>query len=230
MFIKVILKLKGLGLWGAGKETFEADVITFKTKVFSGITTIAIPGSYIKGLLRSWAYKIAPLLSKEKLISASINPMCCVKEPCKECIVCKVFGASGEALSPLEISNFYSLKADVLSKVKGKRLEELLQEDDIWEAPRVLYLPHVRIYDLTMKASEGGLFTQEIVHPGTLFLGEIRLYENLLGEVNEADARLLLILSLAQLNYSYVGRRTKARVRVIAVSYTHLTLPTTERV
>ena len=214
--VKVALEVLGFGLWGSGKETFEADLVTFKT-VVGGRVVPAIPGSYVKGLLRGWAHRLAPLLSAKGVIAARANEDCSPRNPCRDCVVCAIFGAPGGAQSPLAVTNFYPVRADALGSVKGAELEDLLTQGGarVWDAVELAYVPHVRICDASAKAAEGGLFVQEAVPPRTTFVGELRLADHLLEGVEADDAMLLVALSLAQLNHSYAGRRTRVRVRVL---------------
>ena len=225
--LKVVLEVKGLGLWGAGKETFEADTTTFRTKLparaLSGRRCVVIPGAYVKGLIRGWAYRVALLLASKGLITTCTGGLnkCWIKETCGECIVCRVFGSLGGTPSPLEVTNFYAVKPDRVKEVAELGLEDALEREDLWEDAQVLVLTHVRIDDKSGKAAEGGLYEVEAVQPGATFYGEIRLYEELLGSLEGApqvkvkEACRLILASLAQLNFSYAGRRSRVKVRVM---------------
>ena len=213
------MEVRGLGLWGAGRGTFKADTITFRVESRDGTPKLAIAGAYVKGLLRGWAYRVAPLLKRAGLLTAPVREECWVGETCSPggevCAVCAVFGFSGGPKAPLEVTDFYAVRREALDRVKGVDLEELLLRDDVWAPDVTTYVTHVRICDWSGKAAEGGLFVNEAVLPGTLFLGEVRLFEGLLEGVEPVEAYRLLLASLAQLNYSYVGRRTLAKVSVV---------------
>jgi len=209
MRLGVIFELKSLGFWGIGRETFEADAVTCKHRLPSGTEVIGIRGAYVKGLLRSKAYLLAPLLEKTGAISYVSNLECHVKKTCGQCIVCKVFGYSGSSLSPLAVSDFYSIKSDKAEEIYRMGLEKaLIEEKDFFDNPPLAYITRVKIHDISQRAAEGGLYTYEHVSPGALFYGEIKLREKLLEGVSYKDACLLTLVSLAALKYFYAGRKT----------------------
>jgi len=216
--IKLVLKLKGLGLWGAGRESFEADTITYKIRLKDGREIPAIPGSYVKGLLRGWSYKLAPLLSRAEIISSRINAECFAGATCGRCIICQIFGASGGGLPPLSVTNFYPVTADKLAQAAKLRPEELTSRPDLIDQPRLSYSPHVRIEDSSGNAAKGGLYMLETVPPRTLFYGEVALQKHLLNGVKPGDAYLLILLAISQLRFSYAGRRSRVEVRILPES------------
>ena len=219
MRIGIVLIVKNLGAWGSGKEEFEADTLTMRTTLPAlGESVVTIPGSYMKGLLRGWAYKIAPLLKKTGVIRGDTNEECYVGRTCGKCIVCRVFGSRGKEFSPLHVSNFYPIvTTEKAHEIFAKSIELALMEKDYWAPPPTNYVTRVRISDIDGRAAEGGLYTIEHVSPEVPFYGEITLYESLLKDVDPLEAYRLVACTLGQLNYSYVGRRTRCRVKVVDV-------------
>ncbi|RLE81029.1 MAG: hypothetical protein DRJ52_05055 [Thermoprotei archaeon] len=210
MRLGVVFELKSLGFWGVGRESFEADAVTCRQKLPTGVEVLGIRGAYVKGLLRNKAYLIAPLLEKVKALSSPVSTTCYTKKTCGRCAVCKVFGYSGSALSPLAVSDFYSVKAENTQEIYRIELEKaLLTKPELFEKPPIVYVTRVKIHDLSQRAAEGGLYTYEHVSPGALFYGEIRLREKLLDKISYSEACLLVLLSLASLKYFYAGRRTR---------------------
>jgi len=217
--LKLTLTLESLGLWGAGKETFKASTVTFKAYVPAiGGEVLAISGPYIKGLIRGWTYRIAPLLIRNKIIKGKLVSECTSASTCGECIVCKVFGYSGGVYSPIKVSNFYAIDPKFISEIAEKGLEtSLLTLPNPWYSVETGFITHIRIDDVTGKVAPGALFVVEIAPPGTTFYGEIELMENLIVDVDVDDARRLLLASISQLNQSYIGRRSRGRISVIEV-------------
>lgn len=230
MRIAVVLELKGVGLWGAGKESFEADTTTYRLMGVkpNGEPVLAIPGPYFKGLLRTWAYKLAGLLIRGRIVSGTdpAQTGCWIGKTCGDCIICHVFGYSGCPQGSLFVSYFYPVKREGLNVLK----RDLWLKLDIDELPFRLdlltadlmttYLAHVRIDDRSGKAARGGLFINEAIKPGVVFVGEVRLHKTLLSNESHPDRALLMafrlvLLSLAQLNYSFVGRRTRGKVGIL---------------
>ena len=215
MRLKVLLRLRGFGLWGAGRGGFRADVETYKVRAADGMEVVAIPGAYIKGLLRGWAYRLAPLLREKGLISGHVNPDCFVGDTCGDCVVCRVFGASGGRPAPLSATTFYPVKADRVAEASKLSPDELLFKPDLLYPPRVSYLPHVKIEDSSARAATGGLFRDEVVPPNVQFYGEVVLDEALLEGVKPEDACLIVLLALSQLRFSYAGRRSVLDVALL---------------
>lgn len=219
MELKLAIETVGLGLWGAGRESFRADVVTFTLRA-GGVDVPVIPGSYVKGLIRGWAYRLLPLLVEKGIVSAAVPQGCTSSATCGECIVCKAFGYQGGPPSPLSATNFYPVKRDALERAAELMPDDLILEmpDAVAEArPAVTYVPHVRIEDSSGKAAEGGLFFCEAVAPGSVFYGCIRLNEGALESLGGSvvAACRLILLSLAQLNFSYAGRRSRIAVKVL---------------
>lgn len=226
--VVIIMELLGTGLWGAGRETFEADATTYRMFRLGADQRApglpVVPGSYLKGLLRTAAYKIAGLLINAGIL-VGIDPAaqgCWIGSTCGKCVVCRVFGSSGRHQSPLYVSPLYPVRREVLNRLKDALwheldVDELLSRLDLLAEPNLTYLAHVRIDDRCGKAAEGGLFVIEGVEPTAVFLGEVKLYEAFLpGDgLDLVRALRLILLSLAQLNYSFVGRRTRAKISVL---------------
>ena len=215
MRLKVLLRSQGFGLWGAGKGGFRADVETYKVRTTEGVEVVAIPGAYVKGLLRGWAYRLAPLLREKGLISGPVRHDCFVGDTCGSCIVCRVFGASGGRLAPLSATTFYPVKPDRVAEASRLSPDDLLSKPDLLYLPRTSYLPHVKIEDSSAKAATGGLFHDEVVPPNVQFYGEVALNEALLEEVEAKDACLVVLLALSQLRLSYAGRRSMVDVALL---------------
>ncbi len=213
--IGVLLECRGLGLWGSGTETPEADVTTFKIIVAGGKKIPVIPGSYVKGLLRTWSYRIARWVSHNSPAPLSCSRM----NPCRECIVCRVFGCPGHPPSKIVVSSFYPVRESSKAPALWERgLQESLVAPEEWiGGPRTELVTRVGIRDSTGTRSEGRLFTVEHVSPGALFYGEILLQKEQLGEQSEEALRMIL-LALSQLNYTYAGRRSRVKVHIIGIN------------
>ena len=226
--LAIILELAGTGLWGAGKETFEADMTTYKLPYLTESNEVlklpAIPGSYIKGLLRTVAYKIAGLLINAGLVDG-VDPIaqrCWVGSTCGKCVVCQIFGSSGQYQSSVYVSHFYPVKKEALAQLKNVLwhefdVDELVNSQLSLTRLNLTQLAHVKIDNRSWKAEEGGLFVIERVKPKATFLGEIRLYKAFIPSNNLSllHALRLILLSLAQLNYTFVGRRTRAKISLL---------------
>lgn len=216
MRLRVLLKLRGMGLWGSGREDFKADVTTFKLTLAEG-ELVAIPGPYVKGLLRNWSYKLAPLLARAGLVPQGLSPSsnCMSSNPCGKCIVCLVFGSQGSNYTSLRVSNFYPVDESRLGEVVKLSPDELV-ESGLLVVRRPSYITHVKMERSSRKAAEGGLYQREFVEPGSTFYGEVSLIESLLqGSIEVQAAARLILASLAQLRLSYVGRRTVAELSVV---------------
>ena len=213
MRVSLLIELKGFGLWGAGKEGFEADILSLKLKA-EDVEIPIIPAPYVKGLLRGWAYRVSPLLKSKGLVDGEVNKGCNPKRTCGECVVCRIFGSSGFASSPIRVTNFYPIEEVINAKELDP--EEVLEKKLYRKIP-TLVLPHVRIDDLGGKAYEGALFFTEVVPMGALFYGKVFLLDNLLKliGVSPIEAARIVLSSISQLNYGYSGRRSRVRVKVL---------------
>lgn len=217
----ILITTKSLGLWGSGIADYSADITTIKMLLPAINEEVPlIPSAYIKGLLRTQAYNIIELLANGGIIDAELfNEKCNKASNCQKCLICKLFGYSGGAYSALHCSNFYAIKKKEYSKdIFRKGLtKELLTNREIWLRTPIDYITKVRIHDISSRAAEGGLYTYENVHPNINFYGELTVYGKILQDegVKVEQALRLLLLSIAQLNYSYIGRRTLGEVMII---------------
>lgn len=175
------LKLKALTLltvgWNVG-EIMGADVLHAR-KLVGNDFEIYIPGSSVKGALRSAASRIAEAYGFKSC--GEINPDRIREAHHKEgiCDVCRLFGYPGMKFrSPLIVSDFTTNKVQTVT------------------------LTRVTINDKTLTAEKGKLYTMEHVLPGTEFSGTVRLAEN------AKDLLPLLLLAIAELRTGRFGRRS----------------------
>jgi len=243
MRLKVLLDVKGLGMFGDVRGEFAADVTTAKTLVPSLITRLEgrekevpfIPGSQIKGSLRSIAVSVYKLLLNRGIVTlgskvftkcmGALKTSMTTGGMCDECLVGLVFGYSGVQVSPLRVSNFYPIRVDAnIDVLRAKKLYESLSCGDTWDKPPIEYVTRVRIDRCSGVSKEGALYTYEHIPCHTRFLGEIEfskeiLDSNIKGGLNASQVYVeglrLILASLAQLNYEYIGRRTRCKVTIL---------------
>lgn len=180
--ISFTLKLKALTLltvgWNIG-DVMGADIM-FARKLKGGKLTIYIPGSSVKGSLRSAASKVAESYGFSSC--GKVSPWEIKHQ--NPCDVCRLFGYphmnnnSHLIRSPLIVSDFMASKAKTVT------------------------LTRVSIDDKTLTAEERKLYTVEHVFPGTEFVGTIKVDEN------AKDLLPLLMLAIAELRTGRFGRRS----------------------
>jgi CRISPR/Cas system CSM-associated protein Csm3 (group 7 of RAMP superfamily) len=138
--------------------------------------TICIPGSSLKGALRSSASRVARVYGFESC--DEVRP-----EHMKPCDVCKLFGGPG-GLPSLLVGDL----------------------EPVEQTQRII-ITRVKINDKSLRAEEGGLYTQEHV-----------LFSEFRGKVIilNPEKRLLglLLLAIAELRLDRVGRNTVLDVRL----------------
>lgn len=177
------VRLKSLGLFCIGwshPSVLGPDIQFIREITYNGDIRVYIPGSSLKGALRSSASRIAQNYGftscgevKPEFIEEAHR-----KIGVEMCDVCALFGyPKGGAPSPLIISNLRAIKTI-----------------------KPLALTKVRIDDESMKVAEGALFTVEYTPPGSEFIGDVKL-------INPAKEKAaLLLLSLAELRNGRFGR------------------------
>lgn len=180
------LRLRALTLltigWNIG-EVLGCDVLNAR-KIVRGDFVIYIPGSSVKGALRSAASKIAEAYGFS--CCGEINPDR-IKESHKGgiCDVCRLFGYPGmEFRSPLIVTDFMADKVQTVA------------------------LTRVTINDKTNTAEEHKLYTMEHVLPGVEFKGTIKLMKK------AKDLLPLLLLAIAELRTGRFGRRSVVDAKI----------------
>ena len=183
MRLKAVLKAKGLLTVGCGyPQVFGADIQLYATSPGRPL----IPGSTIKGALRSSACKIAPLLAMASC--GEIEPSRIAdkhREMGGVCDVCRIFGAPGGYRGLLRATPFKPL---------GK--------------PRTIVIARVGIDDVTKKAGRGRLYSTEHYEPGQEFEGDITLRSD------DADDIKFILAALANLRFEPFGRAGSIDVKV----------------
>lgn len=109
---------------------------------------ILVPGSTIKGVLRTSLVRVAPLLGYSE-VNTTVNP----SEVVQQDIVTRLFGKPGDGVS---------------SKVQ---VESLFARTDSE------VLTHVKIDDKTLTAEEGGLFSREYIPIGGEICALVKVLE-----------------------------------------------------
>lgn len=236
MKVSLLIETKGLSSFGDVKVEYGADLITTRVYVPSlNMEIPIIPGTQVKGCLRTAATSIHNILAEKNVISWNTKyfSKCLgsLKNPCRKCLVCTVFGYSGASQTPLYVTNFYPVKADKVREIVSHSLIDALQKADYWLIPETVFITRTRIDDDKGTVHPGALYTYEHIYPGTLFYGEVHLHRNLLvsGEVRELgrlyfEASILVLASIAQLNYVTIGRNSICSFKIIKVEPKELTL------
>jgi len=176
---------------------------------------VCIRGQYVKGLLRRWCERLAPLLLGKYLIKSKD-------------IVSKVFGPSvlssdGEVRPTSIPSRIYVGDAYPVKSIESA--EELFKEgaftylmDSSGRVVKVSteLVTRVRIDDVSGKAAEGALYHEVRVPLGVLLYFELVAKDLSSDEI--LDLARLLLLSLTQLNISSPGRSgTVASVKIVGL-------------
>jgi len=201
MKIGYLISIETPGLWGIGKRGFEADILTHRCKI-KDIEIPCIPSTSIKGVLRKTALQLSSLLQKANIITNTD-------------IINKVFGKEGEAYTPLTLTDVIPVKdVEVAKKAFNEGIHVLM--DNVIGIP-VVTIPHVRIDDKSLTAAKEALFFEERLAIGVQLYGEIQLYDRLLKENEVVEAARILLLSLSDLRYRYIGRRTIVDVKIIGI-------------
>ncbi len=206
MKISYIIVIKTPGLWGTGKKGLEADNLTYKCRI-GEVEVPCIPSTSIKGALRKTASQLLPIL---KQIGA-------VKDPN---IIKEVFGDRGTSYTPLTLTDAIPLSSTDIAKEAFKKGIHILI-NNILKIP-TMTVPHVRIDDKSLTAAKRALFTEERIPVETSLYGEIHIYEKLLGEDKALEAMRLILFSLSDLRYRYLGRKSLIDIKIIGIEPSNL--------
>jgi len=145
--------------------------------------TLVIPGSTVKGVLRSSAHRIAPWLGMVSCGEVEPREMAAKHAALKPmkgevCEVCELFGAPGRrSPSRLRVSMF---------KPVG--------------AVRTVKVPQVSLEDSTLRAARGKLYVREAIAPFTEFKGVITV------EPCEAKHARLTLAAIVNARFEPMGR------------------------
>lgn len=193
--ISFILELKAVTLLtvsGGVPELFGADVAFMRAPNASGKYKLYVPGSSVKGALRSAASRIAKQYGFESC--GEVEPGRIARAHDKGiCDVCALFGYPnmlGGERSPLTVSNF-----------------ELTEDSD--SKDKLISVTHVSIDEKRAVARKWALYVAEYVVPGVSFRGYISVdptLKNLLP---------LLLLAIAELRTGRFGRRSIVDARIV---------------
>jgi CRISPR/Cas system CSM-associated protein Csm3 (group 7 of RAMP superfamily) len=192
--IRFKLRLRAVTLFTVGggiPDVMGADIVySKKARVSSSELkyTYYIPGSSIKGVLRTAASKIAPAYGFSAC--GKIRPEH-IESSHKggPCDVCKLFGYPGKdfsAASSLFVSDF-----DLINEAKS------------------MIVTRVALDDKTLTAMEGALYSVEHLLPGAEFEGELRIAEH------SKNLLPLLLLAIAELRTGRLGRSSVCDAKII---------------
>lgn len=184
------IKSKSILMVGSGKPSWNPilHLVFFKLPKVSAtggnVQEIRIPGSTIKGLIRTSATRIAQPLGMTAC--GEINPSKISNEHknSKLCDVCRIFGSPGFP-SKVEVSN-----AKLVSPVEP------------------FLLTRISIDEKTGTKVERALFTMEVLPPGSIFECNIDAYNLDRKEV------MLLLASIFNLKFTSFGRGSLVDVAV----------------
>jgi len=211
-----LLCIEGLAHWGSTyRETTLGSGISMCKHAGLNEYLPCIRGQYVKGLLRRWCERLAPLLLGRNIIKTRD-------------IVSKIFG-------PSVLSNYDKVRptslpsriyvGDAYPVKSAKHAEELFKEGVfaylIDNDSRIIkvgteLVTRVRIDDVSGRAAEGALYHEVKVPLGALLYFELIVKD--LSNDELIDLARLLLLSLTQLNISSPGRSgTVASVKVVGL-------------
>jgi len=221
MRLGLIIKTKSLLSIGSGRAGFLADVVLYRALFFNNkyyIENFLIPGSTIKGTLRTSASKIAWILNLSSC--GEIDPIkisrahSLMKDSCD---ICKIFGEPGGSLSPLEVTEFYPIKNPKNAiRIFDKRILKINLKDSHWIKDFIRSITRIRISDDTQNVAEGALFKSEYYPPSTYFYGEIKLNKpSAWSNEYYINACRLILLAIANMNYERIGRSGLAKFSII---------------
>ena len=211
-----LLCIEGLAHWGSAyREPTLGSGISMCKHARLNEYLVCIRGQYIKGLLRRWCERLAPLLLSRNLIKT------------KE-IISKVFGPSvlssvNEAEptslpSRTYVGDAYPVKGVKHAKELFKKgvFAYLMDNSDRIVKVSTRLVTRIRIDDVSGKAAEGALYHEVKVPLGIPFYFELVVKD--LSNDELLDLARLLLLSLTQLNISSPGRSgTVASVKVVGL-------------
>lgn len=139
LYIELTVEEKKLNIGAGGLVSkVSADVPFLSFRLLNGEEKLLIPGSTLKGVLRTSLIRISGLLGYDN-VTCTVNPECEARED----IVTKLFGRPGELLSSRIIV--------------GNAVSER----------QTTVLTHVTINDETRTAEKGRIFTVEYLPPGS---------------------------------------------------------------
>lgn len=203
----VIMRVASPALWGGPHREITLGLgLSLCRHPRTGDYLACVKGQYIKGLLRGWCERLEDLLRSHGVISS-------------QGLTDEVFGGgrSPSAIpSPIIVADAYPITEEMQASELFRK-GELSYLRDV-KPPGVLLgmVPRVRIDDVSNRAAEEALFHEIRVAPDTLLYFEVVVRG--VSEEKLADLARLLLISLKQLNYSYIGRTgSLGEVRVIGV-------------
>lgn len=169
------------------------------------IEQLVIPGSTVKGVLRTASYLAANYLKQKGINLES----CGAKDPgeirlihkkmgLEQCDTCMLFGMPDHP-GLLEVSLFRPAK----------------------DLPSItLTTTKISIDPYSLKSAEGALYVREETAPGLVFSGEIKLDLNVLGD-RKCTYLLLLLTSMKLVEYVGMGRMGTARMYIKGMELIH---------
>ena len=191
--ISFSLELKAVTLLTVGggvPELFGADAVFIRVPEASGKYKLYVPGSSVKGALRSAASRIAKQYGFESC--GEVEPGRIARAHSKRvCDVCALFGypnRPGGEKSPLTISNFEPLES----------LDRKLTT-----------ITHVSIDEKRAVAREWALYVAEYIVPGVRFRGHVSI------DHTSKELLPLLLLAIAELRTGRFGRRSIIDLRIV---------------
>jgi CRISPR/Cas system CSM-associated protein Csm3 (group 7 of RAMP superfamily) len=185
------LRLRALGLLTVGwnvPSVIGPDIVQARKLIVNKgrvVYTVFIPGSSVKGSLRSSAHKVASSYGFKSC--GKVKPED-IRKAHEEgiCDVCRLFGYPGASIqSPLSLSDFHL----------------------IYRIP-TLSITRVSLDDRTLTAKRGALYTTEHLPPGAEFSGEVFI------EDSHRQLIPLLLLAIAELRTGRFGRRSSVDARI----------------
>ena len=228
--VSLLVRTVGLSSFGDARVEYGADLITTRAYIPSlNLEVPIIPGTQIKGILRTIASLIHDVLAERNIISWNVEAfrVCrgSLKNPCHKCLVCTIFGSPGSPQAPLHVSNFYPVREDRVEEVMKEGLVNALRNPNYWYIPKTIFISRIRIDDSSGTVYPGALYTYEHLYPGTLFYGEVTIHRNLLANVVGVEnldrvyveSSILILASIAQLNYTSIGRNSLCLCRVLSI-------------
>jgi CRISPR/Cas system CSM-associated protein Csm3 (group 7 of RAMP superfamily) len=179
-----------LTVGGGIPELLGADVVFARMPEASGRYKLYIPGSSVKGALRSAASRIAKQYGFESC--GEVEPGRITRAHSRRiCDVCTLFGypnRPGGERSPLVVSNF----------------EPVENLDD-----KLVTITHISIDEKRATAREWALYVVEYVIPGVSFRGHIHV------DASVKNLLPLLLLAIAELRTGRFGRRSVVDARIV---------------
>lgn len=210
--IGYVIKLLSGGLWGEGRASLEADLTSARCRV-GGRELPCIPPPYIKGLLRRSAERLSAfrIIDRQQLESlfgpATYLPLS-TSPP--------TYIPSGLIIGPAIPADLTKLKH--ILEGAGRMLAFEYLEKDVYASHVDIYIePHVRLSDRRNAVAFGALFTEERILADSFYGEIVYTFQSSGGIEGGIEYLRLLILSLINLNYMYIGRRTPGEVRIASI-------------